>query len=74
MHSFQIYSHLPYAKPVNTRRQHSHLPNCFLKDFIYLFSERGREGERGGEKETSMCGCLSHVPRWVHVLQPKYVP
>ena len=24
--------------------------NNFLKDFIYLFLERGREGERDGEK------------------------
>ena len=35
----------------------------FFKDFVYLFLERGKEGERG---ETSMqetvIGCLSHVP------------
>ena len=29
--------------------------NLFLKDFIYLFLDRGE----GREKETSMCGCLS---------------
>ena len=32
----------------------------FLKDFIYLFLKRGREGKGG--KETSMCGCLSSTP------------
>ena len=32
----------------------------FLKDFIYLFLERGEGRERG--RETSMCCCLSHIP------------
>ena len=32
----------------------------FLKDFIYLFLERGREGEREGEKH--QCVLASHVP------------
>ena len=33
----------------------------FLKDFIYLFLERGgREGEREGEKH--QCVVASHVP------------
>ena len=37
---------------------------CFLKDFIYLFLERGREGERERERETLMCGCLLCAPYW----------
>ena len=28
-----------------------------FKDFIYLFSERGREGEREGEKHQSVASC-----------------
>ena len=31
----------------------------FFKDFIYLFLERGREGERKGEKH--QCVVASHV-------------
>ena len=44
----------------------------FFKDFIYLFLERGRETKRGGE--TSMCGCLSHVPFWGPDPQHRHVP
>ena len=32
----------------------------FLKDFIYLFLERGREGEREGEKH--QCEVAFHMP------------
>ena len=32
----------------------------FLKDFIYLFLEKGREGERKGEKH--QCVFTSRVP------------
>ena len=32
----------------------------FKKDFIYLFLERGREGEREGEKH--QCVVASHAP------------
>ena len=51
----------------------SFLFNFFsIKDFIYLFSERG-EGRTKGT-ETSMCGCLSHGPHWGPDLQPRHVP
>ena len=44
----------------------------FFKDFIYLFLERGREGERG--KGMSMCGgLLSAIPHWGPGLQPRHV-
>ena len=33
---------------------------CFFKDFIYLFLERGREGEREGKNHR--CVVASHVP------------
>ena len=33
--------------------------DLFLKDFIYLFVERGEGRERGRE---TMCGCLSRTP------------
>ena len=41
----------------------------FLK-ILFIFREKGREGER----ETSMCGCLSHAPYWGPGLQPRHVP
>ena len=46
----------------------------FLKDFIYsfLFSERGREGEREGEKH--QCVVASCVPYWGPGPQPRHVP
>ena len=52
----------------------SELTQVFKKDFIYLFifRERGREGEREGE--TSMCGCLSCAPHWGPGPQPGHVP
>ena len=33
----------------------------FLRFYLFIFRERGREGER---EETSMCGCLSHSLYW----------
>ena len=48
-----------------------HMDN-FLKDFIYLFLERGERRKRG--RETSMCGFLSHAPYWGPGLQPRHVP
>ena len=43
----------------------------FLKNFIYLFLERG-EG-RETRRETLMCGCLSSTPYWGPGLQPRHV-
>ena len=44
---------------------------CF-KGSLFIFSERGREGEGG--RETSRCGCLSLVPYWGPDPQPRHVP
>ena len=45
----------------------------FFKDFIYLFLERGKEGEREGEKHQFVVA--SCVPlNWGHELQPRHVP
>ena len=44
----------------------------FLKDFIYLFLERGREGERG--RETSVSGCPKCTLYWGPGPQPRHVP
>ena len=47
--------------------------NIFFKRFyLFIFRERGKEGERG--KERSMCGCLSCGPHWGPGLQPRHVP
>ena len=40
--------------------------------FIYLFLERGREGEREGE--TLMCGCLTCAPYYGPGPQPQHMP
>ena len=49
------------------------------KDFIYFtFRERGKEGEREGEKQQcardTAISCLSHNPNWGPVPQPRHVP
>ena len=46
--------------------------NFIFFKILFIFRERGREGER--RKETSMCGCLSHAPYWGLGLQPRHVP
>ena len=44
----------------------------FLKKILFIYRQRGKEGERG--RETSMCGCLSGTPYWGPGLQPRHVP
>ena len=45
----------------------------FLKRLcLFIFKERGREGERG--RETSVYGCLLHAPYWGPGLKPRHVP
>ena len=34
----------------------------FKRFYLFIFRQRGREGERG--RETLMCGCLSSTPYW----------
>ena len=46
--------------------------------YLFIFRERGREGERAREKhryakDTSI-GCLWHAPNWGPGLQPGHVP
>ena len=50
----------------------------FFRLYSFIFWERGKEGERQGEKhwcagETSI-GCLSHTPSWGPGLHPRCVP
>ena len=51
-----------------------HFLQLFFKDFIYLFvfRQRGREGESEGEKH--QCACLSCNPYWGPGPQPRHVP
>ena len=46
----------------------SNVPGFFFPKILFIFREKGREGE------TSMCGCLSHTPYWRPGLQPRHVP
>ena len=57
----------PISLEVNDPRP----PLFFLKrDFIYLFLERGREGER---RKTPMCGCHLSASHWRPGPQPRHV-
>ena len=40
----------------------------FLRFYLFIFRERGREGERG---EEYLCGCLSCAPYWRPDPQPR---
>ena len=44
---------------------------CHLFIYLFIFRERGREGEK---RETSMCGCLLCTPFWGPGLQSRHVP
>ena len=44
----------------------------FKTDFIYLFLQRGKEGEREGEKH--QCVVASRAPYWGPGPQPTHVP
>ena len=46
----------------------------FLRFYLLICRQRGREGERKGERETSMCGWLSHTLYWGPGPQPRHVP
>ena len=48
-----------------------HTP-MFIFLIFYLFLE-GKEGKEK-ERESSVCGCLSHAPYWGPGLQPRHVP
>ena len=43
----------------------------FLRFYLFIFRQRGGEGERG--REISICGCLLHAPYWGPGLQPRHV-
>ena len=44
----------------------------FVRFYLFIFRERGRDRERG--REISMCGCLSCALHWGPDLQPRLVP
>ena len=44
----------------------------FKKDFILFFREGKGKRKRG--RETSICGCLSHIPHWGPGLKSRHVP
>ena len=46
----------------------------FLKFYLFIFRERGREGGRKRGRETSMCGCLPRGPHQGPGPQPRHVP
>ena len=46
----------------------------FQRLYLFIFRERRREGGRKRDRETSVCGCLSHAPNWGPGPQPRHVP
>ena len=46
----------------------------FINFTLFIFRERGREGEREREKYHCVVGCLSRAPYWGPGLQPRLVP
>ena len=46
--------------------------------YVFIFRERGREGEREGEKHQcvreTLINCPSHAPNWEPVPEPRHVP
>ena len=49
----------------------------FKRFYLLIFRVRERQGEKEGninERDTSMCGCLSHTPHWGSGPQPRHVP
>ena len=44
----------------------------FISLIFYLFLNRGEGKEK--ERETAVCGCLSHAQHWGPGLQPRRVP
>ena len=71
----------PFGSQDSTQSTEPPQPGQFLKKiylliyffknvFIYLFLERGREGERG---EKHQCVVASHAPYWVPGPQPRRV-
>ena len=46
----------------------------FKRFYLFIFQREGKGG-RKRERETSMCGCLSHAPpHWGPGPQPRHVP
>ena len=70
--SFSLPSPLSKNKYIQSvKKKERNLFKNFKKRFyVFIFRERGREGER----ETSMCGCFSYAPYWGPGLQPRDVP
>ena len=48
----------------------------FKRFYLFIFRERGREGEREEEKHrcVRLIGCLMHTPSWGSGLQNRHVP
>ena len=45
----------------------------YFLNILFIYFREGKGGRKRG-RETSMCGCLSCVPRWGPGLQPRHVP
>ena len=45
----------------------------FFTFYLIIFFRERKEGRKRG-RETSMCGCFSHIPNWGRDPQPRHVP
>ena len=71
---------LPCIPEIKTSRDHGViifyilLNSFFKKKTLFIFREKGMEGEREGEKHRSVISCLSYTSSQGPDLQPRHVP
>ena len=57
------------------KNREAHVGFFFFLEFnLFIFRERGKEGEREGEKHPFVIGFLLHTPNWGPGLQTRRVP
>ena len=56
----------------------SHCGFIFLRFYLFIFKEMGKDGEREGEKHQCvrdiLTSCLSHTPDWIPDSQSRHMP
>ena len=61
-------------KPLSHTSQGIFCNLCFKRFYLFIFTERGREGEKHQCARDTSTGCLSHTPNWVPGPKPRHMP